>query len=74
MKTATAILEQAASPQLQRLAQRLVEQLIELMPELEGVGPWNAVGRRRTSDELGRAADQCLSEDWLAFSASDACD
>ena len=66
MKTAAAILERAQKPALRRMAQMMVDQLIEIMPELEGVSPWNAVGQRRTLDELGKAADRCLSLDALA--------
>jgi transcriptional regulator with XRE-family HTH domain len=68
MKTATAILEAATTPQLVCLAERLVDQLIELMPELREVGPWHAVGRRRSSDELGRIAEQCFPDDSLSES------
>ncbi|GAB6165017.1 hypothetical protein JCM19992_10170 [Thermostilla marina] len=56
MKTAMAILEQSRQPGVQRLAQNLVQQLVEMMPELEGVGPWHSVGQRRSQKELGRAA------------------
>ncbi len=63
MKTATAILEAASNPQVICLAERLVDQLVELMPELRDVGPWHAIGRRRAADELGRIAEQCYSDD-----------
>jgi transcriptional regulator with XRE-family HTH domain len=68
MKTAAAILEQTGSPATRRLTQTLIDQLVELMPELEGVSPWHAVGQRRTLDELGRIAerrmpDQLFSDD-----------
>ncbi len=69
MKTAAAILEQASTPQLTRLAERLVNQLIELMPELQGVGPWHSVGRRRSLDEYGRIAEQCVPDDSLRSSS-----
>jgi transcriptional regulator with XRE-family HTH domain len=74
MKTATAILEAASTPQMVCLAERLVEQLIELMPELREVGPWHAVGRRRSSDELGRIAEQCFPDDSLSESLMDSGD
>jgi transcriptional regulator with XRE-family HTH domain len=37
MKTATAILERAGNPQTKRLAQTMVDQLMEIMPELRGM-------------------------------------
>ena len=62
MKTAAAILEQPGNLATHRLAQTLIEQLIELMPELEGVSAWHALGQRRTLDELGRAADRRIPD------------
>jgi transcriptional regulator with XRE-family HTH domain len=63
MKTALALLEKARRPAIRRLAETLVEQLVEVMPELEGVGPWHSVGQRRRRDELGVAAQRRLIED-----------
>ncbi len=63
MKTAQAILGQAKQTRVRRMAQTLVDQLIELMPELAEVGPWHAVGKRRRRDEFGAAAQRRLSED-----------
>lgn len=71
MKTAAAILEVASTPQLVRLAERLVDQLVELMPELREVGPWHSIGRRRSLEEYGRIAEQCFSDDSLACSPAD---
>jgi hypothetical protein len=50
---------------MERLAQTLVEQLVEMMPELEQVNPWHAVGQRRSLDELGRAAERQFSDDYF---------
>jgi len=61
MKTAAAILERSQQVAIKRMAQMLVEQLCEIMPELAGVSPWHAVGRRRTQEELGQAALRRLS-------------
>ena len=63
MKTAMAILEHNGDPQTKQLAQTLVDQLIEIMPELRSVGAWNAVGKRRGLDELGITAERNLSEE-----------
>jgi len=65
MKTAAAILERSQQPAVNRMAQMLVEQLCEVMPELSGVSPWHTVGRRRTQDELGQAAQRRISVDLL---------
>ena len=67
MKTATAILERAQQLSIRRMAQMLVEQLLELMPELDGVTPWHAVGRRRTQDDLGLAARRRVPTDLFQF-------
>ena len=61
MKTAAAIRERSQQPAIKRMAQMMVEQLCEIMPELNGVSPWHAVGRRRTQDELGQAAIRRIS-------------
>ena len=66
MKTAAAIRERAGTAPIQRMAQMLIEQILEIMPELEDVSPWNAVGQRRTLDELGEAANRRLSLDALS--------
>ena len=63
MKTVLAIVEQTNQPSIRRMAQTLIAQLTEVMPELEGVGPWHAVGQRRRRDELGRVIDRRISDD-----------
>ena len=63
MKTAMSLLEQADDEGGRGLAQALVDRLIEFMPELQGISAWHAVGKRRTSDELGTAALRMCSED-----------
>ena len=70
-KTASAILQRTQQTSIRRMAQTLVDQLVELMPELEEVGPWHAVGKRRTQDELGQAVHRRLSLDALADLMSD---
>ena len=61
MKTAAAIREKAEHGPLRRMTDTLIEQLVEIMPELKGVSPWHAVGQRRTLDELGRAVERGMS-------------
>ncbi|HBO44259.1 MAG TPA: hypothetical protein DD670_10065 [Planctomycetaceae bacterium] len=63
MKTAALIREQTHSVPVQRMVQMLVEQILEIMPEVKDVSAWNAVGQRRTLDELGEAANRWISID-----------
>ena len=53
MKTALAMQEIAKQDSVRRMVQTLIDQLLDIMPELSGVGPWHAVARRRL-DELAR--------------------
>ena len=43
---------------IRRMAQMLCEQLTEIMPELDGVGPWHDYGQRRSLDEWGRICER----------------
>jgi transcriptional regulator with XRE-family HTH domain len=61
MKSAMTILKRARNPQTKQLAQTLVDQLIEIMPELRGVSPLRAEGKRRSLDELGVIGEQSFS-------------
>lgn len=63
MKTTAAILERSPTPAIQRMAQMLVEQLVEIMPELAEVTPWHAIGQRRSLDDLGRVVERRISDE-----------
>ena len=65
MKTAMAIRRQARTEAERRLGRLLTEQLLEIMPELKEVAAWPAVGHRRRADEMGRIAENPISDDWL---------
>jgi transcriptional regulator with XRE-family HTH domain len=65
MKTALSILDQAEEGSERLMAQMLVDQLIGVMPELQGIGAWNAVGIRRTLDELGVTALRTFPESFF---------
>jgi transcriptional regulator with XRE-family HTH domain len=65
MKTARALVETVSNPSAQRMAENLIEQLQELMPELAEVSPWHSVGQRRSLDEMGRIAEQPIADDVL---------
>ena len=58
MKTAAAIQERSEGSRVGRLAEMLVEQLCEIMPELKDVGPWHSVGQRRGPNEFGRTFER----------------
>lgn len=57
MKTAVSIAENSKEEPIQRFAQMLREQLVDLMPELEDVPGWHSIGQRRGLDEMGRIAE-----------------
>jgi len=63
MKTALALVEHADNGATLTMAQALVDQLIEVMPELHGIAAWKAVGKRRSLDDLGIAATRTRSEE-----------
>jgi transcriptional regulator with XRE-family HTH domain len=63
MKTAAAIRERTHDGEACRLVGMLVEQILEIMPELADVSPWPTTGQRRTLDDVGRAARSVVSED-----------
>ncbi|NIL97698.1 MAG: hypothetical protein GTO53_08445 [Planctomycetales bacterium] len=65
MKTAVTLLEAAPSPGVKRMAEMLIEQLVQIMPELQDVGPWQSSGSQRGKNDLGRAADYRLNESLL---------
>jgi transcriptional regulator with XRE-family HTH domain len=65
MKTAQAIKEGAKDAGTQRMGLMLVEQLLEVMPELKDVSAWHTVGQRRTQDEVGRIAERPISDTFI---------
>lgn len=69
MKTAAAIQETAESESVQRMALNLIDQLIEIMPELEEVNAWHAVGQRRSMNEYGRAMEQTIPDHYFGSMA-----
>lgn len=63
MKTAAAIRERTRGTSIERLVTRLMEQLVELMPEVEGVTSWPDSGQSRRRDDFGRTACNPVSEE-----------
>lgn len=62
MKTVLAVREHSRQESIQRMAQTMCNQLVEIMPELANVGPWQTVGKRRQRSELGMAAQRRLAD------------
>lgn len=62
MKTARSLVEATQPGPARRMAENLVEQLLDLMPELREVSPWHSVGQRRSLDEMGRIAEQPIGD------------
>jgi len=65
MKTAKAIREGAQNRSIVRLASMLIDQLVEIMPELTDVGAWQTVGQRRSQDELGRIVERSIPDNFF---------
>ena len=66
MKSARSLEEMVSDEQTQRMVARLLEQILEIMPELATVSPWNLIGERRTEDDLGIAAMRSFPDDMFA--------
>lgn len=65
MKTAKAIQESTTEDPIKRLANMLVEQLVQIMPELAEVSAWHTVGQRRTQDEVGRIVERSIPDSFF---------
>ena len=65
MKTAKAIEEAAKDHSVARLANMLVAQLVQIMPELADVSAWHSVGQRRTQDEVGRIVERSIPDSFF---------
>ncbi|MBA61820.1 MAG: hypothetical protein CMJ76_05575 [Planctomycetaceae bacterium] len=63
MRSAMSIHDAAESGKMSALAETLVSQLVELMPELEGLAAWPQYGQRRGPEEVGRVAERPLRVD-----------
>lgn len=69
MKTVKALAESAHEPPVQRLAAMLINQLVEVMPELQEVSAWHSVGQRRTQDEMGRIVERTIPDSFFGDSS-----
>ena len=61
MKTVRSIEERVGSEPMCYLVQGLINQLVEIMPELANVDGWPAVGKRRTITEISPIEERALS-------------
>jgi transcriptional regulator with XRE-family HTH domain len=69
MKTVKALAEATHEAPVQRLADMLVTQLVEVMPELKEVSAWHSVGQRRTQDEMGRIIERIIPDSFFGDSS-----
>ncbi|MCL2624326.1 MAG: helix-turn-helix domain-containing protein [Planctomycetaceae bacterium] len=63
MKTVRSILETAHEKPIQRMAQTLFDQLVEIMPELQEVSAWPSVGQSREFKDYGQALYRRFASD-----------
>ena len=66
MKTAAAIKDTVTEDGPKRMATMLVQQLIDMMPELKDVSAWHSVGQRRSLEEYGRIVERSISDDFFS--------
>ena len=71
MKTAMAICEQSQSEPARRMAENMVNQLVEIMPELREIGAWPSVGQRRSQEEFGIAYERRLADNGISDPSSE---
>jgi transcriptional regulator with XRE-family HTH domain len=65
MKTAAAIRQESDREAIKHLADRLYDDLTQIMPELKDVGPWPSLSSRRPPGDCGRILQQRVSDDSL---------
>ena len=65
MKTVKALAESTNEPPVKRLAEMLITQLVDVMPELKDVSAWHSVGQRRTQDEMGRIIERTIPDSFF---------
>jgi transcriptional regulator with XRE-family HTH domain len=73
MKSTRMLLEKAKQDSVRWIAQTMINQLVEIMPELADVGVWNIGGRQRRRSDLGVAASRRLTAEMFVDSNDDGC-
>jgi transcriptional regulator with XRE-family HTH domain len=71
MKTVRTTLDKAKQDSVRWLVQTMINQLVEIMPELSEVGVWNIGGKQRRRSDLGVAAERRLMSDTLVEKDND---
>jgi transcriptional regulator with XRE-family HTH domain len=71
MKSTRMILEKTKQDSVRWIVQTMINQLVEIMPELADVGVWNIGGRQRRRSDLGIAAARRLSAEMFVDSNQD---
>ena len=66
MKTAKYIMQQAKEEPIKRMAETMVGQLLEIMPELRDVRPWHVVGSHDPLNGYGRSGLSPLPDSMFA--------
>jgi hypothetical protein len=72
MKTVRSLQKAANSKRLRMLAERLADELIEVMPELVGIDSWPIVGKRRSPSEASPREERPLRDpfsEWTRLSS-----
>jgi transcriptional regulator with XRE-family HTH domain len=70
-KTVRTILEKAKQDSVRWMAETMITQLVEIMPELSDVGVWNIGGKQRRRSELGVAAQRRLTTEMFVENGDD---
>jgi transcriptional regulator with XRE-family HTH domain len=73
MKTVRTIVEKTKQDSVRWMAQTMINQLVEIMPELADVGVWNIGGRQRRRSELGVAAQRRMASEMFVERDLDEC-
>jgi len=63
MKTAAALRDRIVGPEANRLVEMLIDQILEIMPELSDVSPWPSPQPRRAGDDGGRGPRTVVAEE-----------
>ena len=71
MKTVRTILEKTRQDSVRSMAQTMVNELVEIMPELAEIGVWTIGGRQRRLSEVGVAAERRMAADMFVESNDD---